>query len=152
MLFIWYSDVSWHKTQAWRRTRSPFPHHRIGRVILSVLHPFFLHILFHINIPSQYTDFPLGEPLLPTGTGGPAHSSVSASFVGAALCVSCGLSWGAVGLWAGCVVRGMCAQLVHFNGCRDHSKSAPQIINVFLNFNPLWYLAFKVFFFFLMSA
>lgn len=62
--------------------------------------------------------------------------------------MSCGLSWGAVGLWAGCVVRGMCAQLVHFNGCRDHSKSAQQIINVFLNFNPLWYLAFKVFFFF----
>lgn len=39
-------------------------------------------------------------------------------------------------------------QLVHFSGPRDHSKRAQQIINVFLSFNPLWYLAFKVFFFF----
>ena len=48
-------------------------------------------------------------------------------------------------------------QLMHFNGRRDHSKSAQQIINiVFLSFNPLWYLAFKVFwflfFFFAISA
>lgn len=43
-------------------------------------------------------------------------------------------------------------QLMHFNGCRDHSKSAQQIINiVFLSFNPLWYLAFKVGFFFFLQ-
>lgn len=76
-----------------------------------------------------------GEPLLPTllsnerclswaaGAGSPAHSSVCVLRGGGTLRAMQALLGG-----SGTV--GWMPQLMHFNGRRDHSKSAQQIINI----------------------